>query len=248
MLKCTPNSGLYTFAMSKKNNNLTVVKSNALVEASYRLNLDEKRLVMACIAQLDSRKAVPDEITVHAQDYAEAYGLSLRNAYKQLYDATNTLFDRDIKFGMNEPYGDGQRIRWVSDVKFKKGSGQVKLRFSDAVKGYLGNLKARFTSFKFEQVSSLKSVYSIRLYELFIQFQKFEQRQVSIEELKAMLGIEPEQYRLIKELKRRVINPAIKELNDKTNLEVNYEQIKDGRKIVALEFFFREQPQLKLKV
>jgi plasmid replication initiation protein len=234
--------------LTKKNNNLTVVKSNALVEASYRLNLNEKRLVMACIAQLDSRKPVPDEITVLAQDYAEAYGLSLKNAYTQLYDATNTLFDREIKIGMTEPYGDGERIRWVSHIKLADGSGQVKLRFSDAVKGYIGNLKARFTSFKFEQVSALKSVYSIRLYELFIQFQKFEQRKISLEDLKEMLGIEASQYQAFKALKQRVITPAMKELNAKTNLEVDYEQIKDGRKVVALEFFFREKEQLQLEV
>ena len=234
--------------MSKKNNNLTVVKSNDLVEASYRLNLDEKRLIMACIAQLDSRKPVPDLITVHAQDYAESYGLSLKNAYTQLYNASNTLFEREIKVGMTEPLGDGERIRWVSEIEFKKGSGEIKLRFSNKVKGYIGNLKARFTSFKFEQVSALKSVYSIRLYELFIQFQKFEQRKISLEELKEMLGIEHESYKAFKSFKQWVITPAMKELNAKTNLEVDYEQIKDGRKVVALEFFFREKEQLQLEV
>jgi plasmid replication initiation protein len=231
----------------KKKTNFVVTKSNHLIEASYRLNLDEQRLVLSCIAKIDSRKQAPDLITVTVDDFAEAYGLDMKNAYVQLRNATDSLYERDIKI-KDENLKTKERIRWVQRVKYYEGEGKVDLAFSDVVKTYLGGLSSRFTSFKLKQVSSLQSVYSIRLFELLTQFQSLGERTIRVQDLRVMLGIEEDKYAKFAGLKRRVIDPAVKELNAKTNFAVGYKPIRDGRAIVALEFSFKESDQLKLKL
>lgn len=233
-----------TYVM-KKNNNLVVTKSNHLIEASYKLSLDEQRLVLSCIAQIDSRKAPPNSITVHVEDFADAYGLDLKNAYGQLKSATDNLYERDIKI-KDEKLRTKERIRWVQRVKYYEGEGKVDLSFSDVVKSYLGELSTRFTSFKLKQVSSLQSVYSIRLFELLTQFQSLGERTIKVSELRTMLGIDEGKYDKFAGFKRRVVDPAVKELNAKTNFDVSYKPVRDGRAIGALEFSFKESDQLKL--
>lgn len=230
-----------------KNKNLTVTKSNHLVEASYRLSLDEQRLVLSCIAQIDSRKKVPDSLTVTVDEFSEAYGLSAGNAYNQLKDAANNLFERDIKIN-DVQLRTKERVRWIQRVKYFEGEGKVNLSFSDVVKNYLGELSSRFTSFKLRQVSSLQSVYSIRLFELLMQFQSIGERTIKLDELRIMLGIDDGKYKLFGDLKRRVIDPAMNELNAKTNFDVGYKAVRNGRAIGALEFSFKESDQLQLGV
>lgn len=237
----------YAFKLMKKKSNLVVTKSNHLIEASYRLTLDEQRLVLSCIAQIDSRKKPPDLITVTVDDFADSYGLDMKNAYDQLKNATTNLYERDIKV-RDASLKTSERIRWVQRIKYHDGEGRVDLAFTDVVKSYLGDLSARFTSFKLKQVSSLQSVYSIRLFELLTQFQSLGERTIKLEELRLMLGIDEGRYPQYSGFKRRVIEPAVSELNAKTNFEVSYKQIRKGRAVVGLEFSFKECDQLKLEL
>ena len=76
-----------------------VAKANALVQASYKLSLNEQRLVLACVAQLDSRKPLPKDnlFTLQAADFAETYCIPVDQAYEALNEASNSLYERDIK-------------------------------------------------------------------------------------------------------------------------------------------------------
>ena len=99
--------------------NLTITKSNYLIEASYKLTLNEQRLILACIAQLDSRKPMPNgKLTVRATDFADTYGIPEHKAYEYLEEATTKLFERDIKTYDGRSH---QRFRWVDWVKYHDG-------------------------------------------------------------------------------------------------------------------------------
>ncbi len=175
--------------MDAKNKNLTVTQSNHLIEASYRLKLDEKRLILAAVSKIDSRNQVPDEITVTAEEYGSMFDLDKTNAYRQLDQATMHLYERDIK--LIEP--DKQKrthLRWVQAVEYHDGEGCVTLEFTDRVKPYLGNIKSHFTSYKLIEVKSFSSGHAIRLYELLMQFRKTGIREVEVPWLKAYFGVE----------------------------------------------------------
>ena len=223
--------------------NLTVTKSNHLIEASYKLTLNEQRLILACIAQLDSRKPMPNsKLTVRAIDFAETYGVPEHKAYEYLEEATTKLFERDIK-----TY-DGRsrtRFRWVDWVKYHDGEGYVSLSFTRWVAPYLTLLHKQFTSYRLVQIASLRSVYAIRLYELLMQFKETGKREISLQKFKDRLELS-DKYNRFSNLKARVIESAVKELEVKSNLLIEWEPIRKGRTVIALSFVFQEDLQGRL--
>jgi len=216
--------------------NLTVTKSNILVEASYRLTLEEQRLILACIGQLDGRKSVPDDIVITAIDYADIFDLSQKISYHQLATAAKRLYVRDVRID-NLAAKQQTHLRWVQDITYHPGEGKITLSFANKVKPYLGELKNQFTSYKLQLVAKIKSTYAIRIYELLQQYQSTGIRFIDVEDLRDYLGL-LDKYRSFKQLKQSVLNRSIDELNKKTNLVINVETLKKGRTIYALKFTF----------
>lgn len=227
-------------------NNLTISKSNALNEASYRLTLQEQRLILACVAPIDSRQGTTKkEVKITASEYAEYFQLDMKNAYRELYKAADGLYNRSIKLkGVDEDI----ELRWVQKKVLKtKGEGTVTLLFSDEIINYISGLKSHFTSYKLRHVSNLKSAYSIRLYELLIQFKKTGERTIHLDELRDLLGTD-NKYPQFRDFNKRIIKPAIAELNTKSDLTIEMETEKRGRTIHSITFNFTLNDQMKMDI
>lgn len=226
--------------MSFKENGLVVTKHNSLIEASYKLTLNEQRLVLSCIAQLDPRKPLPKDniFTVTAREFAKTYELNEKIAYKELEDASKNLYERDIKT-YDGKYR--ERFRWVYFVQYHDGDGKVTMGFSPCVIPYLTMLHERFTSYNLKQIAGLKKSYSIRLLEFLTQFKSTGKILIDLEKFKERLDLKNE-YKRFYDLKRRVIEPAIKELREKSDLVINWRPIKGdiGKKTKQLEFIFSD--------
>ena len=229
---------------------LTVAKDNTLTEASYRISLQEQRLIVSCLHQLDTRKKIPKEMRVTASQYADNFGLSMKMAHQELYKAADRLYERSIT--VKDDPSQTTKFRWVQkQVVRHKGEGQVTITFSDEILKYISQLKkGEFTSYKLHHVANLKSVYSMRLYEMLIQFRTTGMLTIRLDDFRARLALE-DKYPQFKALKQWVINPAIKELNDrkKSNLIIKpVETIKRGRKITNLIFNFKINDQIEMDV
>ena len=222
-----------------KSSDLLVTKHNSLIEASYKLTLNEQRLVLFCIAKLDTRKSIPKDnvFTITAKDFSEAFGVEEKHAYESLDDAASSLYERDIKTydGKNR-----ERFRWVCGVRYHDNEGKVTLGFSSWIAPYLTMLHKQFSSYKLKQIAGLKSVYSIRLLEFLTQFKTTGKLTIDLKRFKDRLEIKNE-YKRFYNLKMRVIEPAVKELIEKSNLEINWKPIKSGRSVKQLEFTFSEK-------
>lgn len=248
-----------TGAAGKRN----VVMDNALTQAGHGLSLSEKRLVMLAVSKLDSRKGVklgselpPARIT--AREYAEAYGLDPNSgvAYEALKDAAKQLFNRKITFfeqgrqrGNTPPKPIRRDMRWVGECTYHEGAGWVELEWWKGVVPYLIGLKEHFTTYQLQQASALRSIYSWRLLELLSQFKSKEESsegwaEYDVEEFKAVMETPPSLTDFA-QLKRRVIEPAVKELVDKAGFEIQWEPIKAGQwKVKAIRFnFLRSLPR-----
>jgi len=224
-----------------------VTQSNRLVEASHTLTLNEKRLVLCAASLIDPRKPLPKDgyLTVRADTFAEVFGIDVRHAYEALDDAASRLFERDIR-----RYAKGkivERMRWVFHVKYREGQGCVELGFSPTVLPHLTMLNKEFTSYQLKQIGSLSSFYSVRLYELMSQFLKLGERSCTLEQLRQMLDL-GDKYQDVKNLRVRVLDPAIKELNANTDLAVTAEPRRQGRKIVGFSFTISKNDQMALKL
>lgn len=221
-----------------KSKELFVTKHNCLIEASYKLTLNEQRLVLLCISQLDPRKPLPKEnlFTITAKDFSLMFGVSEKCAYRELENASKDLYEQDIR-----TY-DGKynyRFRWVYGIKYHHSEGKVTLGFSPWVATYLTTLHERFTRYNLKKVSGLKSVYAIRLFEFLIQFKSTGKLLISLEVFRDRLEIKNE-YKRFCDLKRRVILTAVKELEEKSGLIIKWQPIKSGKSVTQLEFNFRE--------
>lgn len=220
-----------------------VTKSNHLIEAGYRLSLNEQRLVLTAISKLDGRKPIPrdNDFTITAQEFSSMFDVPLKQAYENLESAASRLYERDIK-AYDGKHKTRERFRWVDGVKYWDGEGKVTLSFSNKIVPYLTLLHTQLTSYDLKQISSLNSSYAIRFYELMIQFKSTGERWIKLDTLKERLELQ-DQYSRFFDLKKRIIDPAIKEINNSTNLTVSWDTVKKGRVISGLTFSIKEKKE-----
>jgi plasmid replication initiation protein len=231
---------------SMANTELTVIRANKLVESSYRLSLDERRLVECAIAKIKSGHPVPDSIEIHAREYAEAWGLENKNSYMQIKAASLNLYDRDIVIFKDS----GKRkahFRWVDSCEYSEAQGVVALSFTKWVKPYLQELSKAYTSYKLLDIKKLRSSHSIRLYELIMQFKSTGFRVDSLDNLKHYFGVEDNYPRWV-DFSKYVLMASCKEVTKGTPYKVEYEAIKKGRRVTGVKFKFslKEQQSLEL--
>ncbi|POZ49817.1 replication initiation protein [Methylovulum psychrotolerans] len=221
---------------------LTVCKANEVVEAGYRLSLNEQRVVLACIAQVNSAAALleTDLFELSAKDFAGIFSVSERNAYDALIEVAENLFNRYVVIEKPDPKRPRIKLlkmRWISSIRYLSDEGKVILRFSQDMLPYLSELKREFTRYELADVGKMTSIYAIRLYELLMQWQSTGNREVAIDWLKEHFEI-ADQYTDMSDFKKRVLDPAVNDINVHSNLQVSWTQRKTGRRVTHLVFSF----------
>lgn len=235
--------------MSKENR--LVVKDNSLIDASFNLSLVEQRLMLLAIVEArELDKLTPETpIEVRATAYRDQYKTDESEAYKQLADASKQLFNR--QFSYIDRYADTDAVtvsRWVNEVTYVNDKGMVVMYLNRNVINMISRLEANFTQYLLEQVSDFKSKYSIRLYELLIKYRDIEtSKKFEIAELRSKLGLNEDEYKLNAVFKRDVLDKAVKEISSKTDIQIKYEQFKEGRTISHILFKFIKKKETKQK-
>lgn len=226
-----------------------VTKSNMLIEASYKLSLNEQRLILCAISQIDSRKPLfpkDKKLTVTAADFSERFNIPMKQAYEALENAADRMYERELRAD-DVKHKTRVRFRWVSSVKYWDGEAKVTLGFSDEVVPMLTRLHQKFTSYELRQVAMLNTAHAIRFYELLIQFKNTGFRVMTLEKFRDLLDLQ-DKYPLFYDLRRRVIDPAVAEINQTTNLNVTWETTKKGNAVNGLKFTFQEKQQGNLEL
>lgn len=219
-----------------------VVKDNALINASYHLELIEQRLILLSIIEARATSngiTIDNKLTITARSYMDNFGVNRNAAYKALKDACSNLFKRQFSF--IESTEKGKRIvhtRWVSRVAYIDSLGIVELTFAPDVAPLITFLEKNFTSYELEQIAELNSKYAVRLYEMTIAWKTMGKTPIfTINELRGRLGILVSEYKRMELFKRKVLDFAIKQINEKTNISIYYKQHKNGRSITGFTFF-----------
>lgn len=219
--------------MAKKNE--LVVKSNQVVEASYRLSVTEQRVLLSAIAKIPKQVEVSDDViyTVNVQDLNKI-GIHEKASYRELKLAVDRLYERSINF----IDGTTSKIRWVQRIDFNDSKSEIAIRFSKDVLPYISNVKENFTQYLLSDVATMKSAYSFRLYELLAQYKNIGKRLIGIDDLRLMLVV-GKKYKTTGNFIAWVVEPSLKEINQVTNLTVSVEPKKTGRKYTHLEFIIK---------
>lgn len=229
--------------VSKKDK--TVTQDNELIQACYRMSMNEKRLLMLGMSKVnpmyrpDPDKPFRFEIT--AKDWDEAY--NDQNAWQSLKRSADKLLMRHII--LHPSTGVVEKLNWFDSVKYYKDHGRIEVQFTRSVQFRLAGMIEQFTTIDLLSINKLRSFYSIRLYELLSQFNSTGYRIISVDDFRyAMDSVDthPE----TKQLKQRVLNPAIKELNQQSDIECSVKDIRNGRIISHFEFKFIKKAQQPL--
>jgi plasmid replication initiation protein len=223
--------------------NELVVKSNRLIEASYRLTLNEQRIILYAICRCREEQTglLPDQpIVITADAFANQFPSARKgHVYQQLKEAMDALYDRSVTlYETDEDTGHEQvsKTRWISKASYVDGAGRIKIVFTSDVIKYITRLEAEFTSYQLEKVGNMTSAYAVRIYELLTQYREIGSRTLSLVALREALGIKPEEYKLTSNFTRKVIDISVEQINDHSDLTVSYKPLKTGRAITDFAF------------
>lgn len=218
------------------NGNYLVVKHNDLIEACYKLTLHEQKLVLAVAMQIKPDDKDFHEYQIAVADFVDVMGIDGHGYHTRIRGCAKTLLKKPVV--IHKKNGGELICNWFSSIEYSKdATGNVELCFDPKLKPYLLQLKREFTEFRAGSVMKLKSAYSIRIYELLKQYKKIGKRRIEIEALKQMLGVNG-RYKLYGHFKSRVLTIAQAEINSDMDCDIRfeYEEIKIGRKVIAIEF------------
>lgn len=215
-----------------------IVKSNQLIEARYDLNLNEQKIILYAISQINRDNKSFNSIELNITEFTDLLDTKGKR-YEEIRNIVRDLRKKEIIINTEDKeYITG----WLSSITFSKNTGKIKIRFDDDLIPYLLQLKNRFTRYQLRNILYLKSKYSIRMYELLKQYESIGKRNFSLKELKKILFID-DQYIRIYDFERFVLIPAKDEINKYTDIKIDYEKQKRGRKIVGIEFLIESKAQ-----
>jgi hypothetical protein len=208
-----------------------VTQANQLVTARYFLPLAEQRLILSMIARIhpDDEDFKPYRIGIG--EFAEFIGVDKDSAYRECKKTTKNLLSRVLE--IQEP-GRLLQANWVSSAEYIDGDGMVNLCFDPLLKPYLLKLKGSFTRCRLEMLLSFKSQYTMRFYSILKQYELLREREIELDALREMLGIRKEQYKLYSNFKKDILESTQKELAEKSDLYFEFDEIKYGRRIGAI--------------
>lgn len=221
-----------------------VVKANELIQKSrFNLSLQQQKIVLYLISQIMPQD---DDFKLYSftiPEFCRVCGITVESGknYQDVKNAIKEIADKSLWIRL--PNGKSTLVRWIEKPYIDDKSGVIDIRLDADMKPYLLQLKENFTEYEIIYTLHFKSKYSIRLYELCksIHYNDLEEyhRRYIIEELRQLLGAES--YTVFKDFRRRVLEPAIDEINEYSDKEVNYQTITQGRKVIGIELFVKSK-------
>lgn len=223
-----------------------VTKDNRLIEARYKLTVNEQRLVLGLASMVRKDDEDFKDYVVHVDEIAELFGIDGGESfYERMEEATKALMTTSGAFNISIESNKLKLVRWVSYAEYVKGSGKILMRFDKSVKDFMIQIKNQFTQYQLSAVRQFKSAYAIRFYELMAMKRNMGKgakdgwfyREFEIGELKSYLAITNGEYKLFADFRRFAIEPALKEINEFSDIEIIKhekdwaEYVKQGRAV-----------------
>lgn len=224
-----------------------VVKDNVLINASYSLDLVEQRIILhGIVKSRETEKGFTDSnpVRIHASEYEKQFGVTKDGAYKALKDAVLSLFERQFSFTeLQDEKLKVVKSRWVSQIAYVDDLAEIQIIFSPAVASMCSRLERHFTSYDLEQVAPLTSKYAVRLYELMMSWKSVGKTPIiKLSEFRERVGLLDEnEYKDMCTFKKYVLDLAVAQINEHTDIKLTYEQHKAGRKIDGFSFKFKQK-------
>ena len=216
-----------------KSNPHLVVQSNQFINLRHTLSLVEARIFLSMVAQIERDDEDFKPYRVDVKDFKEKVGLKGNSAYQSLQEAATSLRYKEFK----QVKADGSFLimGYISSAEYIVGESHIELAFDPKLKPYLLGLKEAFTQYDIRFIIALRSVHSVRIYELLKQYEKVGYREFNLDDLKYILNVE-DKYAKYADFRFNVLEVAKRDLLSTTDIFFEYEQIRKGRSINRIRF------------
>jgi plasmid replication initiation protein len=224
-----------------------VIKTNRLNMAIHNLSLAEVRIIQLAI--VDAREtgkglSADTPLRIQASRYAEVFGTTRQTAHEVILAAEKSLFERRFTF-IDEKDNRPVKSGWVQRVKYFTDESAIEIIFTQDVVEEIKRINGTetpFTEYLLSQISDLSSVYATRLYELLIQWKSVCKTPIfELNQFREQLGVCVNEYQRMHHFKSRVLDLAITQINEHTDITASYEQVKKGRVITGFSFKFKQK-------
>ena len=216
-------------------------KSNALVDAFYSLTVREHQFIAYAVASI-GRNDIPLKklsVTIELDAFSHFFGLDRKRIMpRDLSNSARRLFDREVTLinGSKKT-----TLRWIYTKIENSQSGAVTLHFSPDVLPHLTGLKGNYTLYTIGIIKNFTCQHTFPIYELLAKDRNKREEvfTITIDYLRKKLGLE-NKYPKFHELKRKVIIPIFSDLDECTNLSIDWELVKNGRTVTSIQVIFKE--------
>lgn len=228
-------------------NHYLVTKDNNLIEARQKkpLTVTEQKIILTMASLIEPKDADLKDYDISVKDFLLMLNLPSGGSYNHIKKIVDDLMSKVVEIPSQAAAGGWVKTHWVSRAEYVNGSGTIQLRFAPELKPYLIQLKDTFTSYRLSNVLSLKSGYSIRLYELMKKWQRSGEWTCTLESLREKLGVAPNKYPRYANFNAKVLKVSVAELNEKTDLAITVNEIRRGRNLERLSFTIKSKQTKK---
>lgn len=218
----------------------SVVKSNELIQkARYDLNISELKTLAFIFSKIKPTDKSIQEYSFSIKEYCQVCGIDYKNGNNYINIKKNLKALRDKSFWMLDEKGNETLVGWLSKARIYKGSGKVAVKLDEDLHKYIIGLFENFTQYELLSTLPMKSSYSFRIYELLKSYAFTKHHTFDIDDLKSKLMAT--KYVNFKDFRRYILEVATKEINLYTDLEISWEPIKKGKKVIQVEFTINQR-------
>lgn len=225
------------------NKDYLVTKSNFFImNSSYDLSLQEQKIILTLASMVQPLDEEFKPYKFKINDFMKLLDVDTKTKYTEVPKITKNLMKKVFEIRQGKKI---LQVAWLSSAEYEEGSGYVELEFSPKLKPFMLKLNSMFTQYRLENILSMKSKYSPRIYE-FLKCNEFKQQgymQIEVEELRKLLKAE-NIYPRYNDFKRKIIMQTQKELRKKTDISFDFKEIKTGRKITSLKFYIKSNNEV----
>lgn len=227
----------------------SIVKSNQINEGVFKLTAIEYRLILLLISQIQENN-IEGGLKYHfnTKYIYQLFNMTKnKDAYARIRDSVMSLHTKTVKIQCGNVE---IQHNWLISSYYSNENGNFILELNPNLTPYLSNLTGHFTKYRLNNVLALPTIRSIRLYELLKQYVRAGRRTFTCVDIRLQLGLDAKEYPKSYDFKTRILKPAIKVINSKTDIQVELIELKDGRAIRGYQFMVKEQkvvspPELK---
>lgn len=247
------------FSSSAQKNLVARIENTLIYGARYKLLPREQKIILYLISKIDAlnddrfhEQVVPVR---ELENLLKSDGAKWGGLYKEMVNFTDRIqykglrFDTDVKIKGKPLPGYIQWFQSVIPTRNEEGEICIEFMFAEKLRPFLLQLQ-EYTRVDLLEILPLRSGFSIRLFQIFrarinqmIRHERESYLYYSLEEFKRLLDIE-NSYEDFRNLRKRVLNVAVDEINEKTGIDVKMEFERNGRKVIGIHFYLRDTEQI----